>query len=305
MHFCKFYAKLPPMNVTKDIKISPVNIKERADLGIKTGDTVRVWIKIEEKGKIRLQPFEGLVIATKHGKEPGATFTVRKVASGVGVEKIFPLYSPVIDKIEILKRARVRRAKLYFVRDIVARKLRRVLRKSQEVNIATKGAAELEEERKRAEEEQKRLEEEQKKQQEQEQQEKAQEAEQNESEQSQEESQSQEEAQDKENNQEQTQDQNEAQEDDLTKIEGIGPKIASVLAENGITTFAKLAEAKDEDIQEMIKDVPGNHKADTWNEQAALARDGKWDELKKLQEKLDGGVVKNEDAKEALEKVEK
>ncbi len=80
--------------------------------------------------------------------------------------------------------------------------------------------------------------------------------------------------------------------DDLIKIEGIGPKIAEVLVKNGIDTFAKLAEAKDEDIQEMIKDVKGNHKADTWNEQAALARDGKWDELKKLQEKLIGGVEK-------------
>ncbi len=80
--------------------------------------------------------------------------------------------------------------------------------------------------------------------------------------------------------------------DDLTKIEGIGPKIAEVLAKNGIDTFAKLAEAKDEDIQKMIKDVKGNHKADTWNEQASLARDEKWDELKKMQDELDGGVEK-------------
>ena len=78
----------------------------------------------------------------------------------------------------------------------------------------------------------------------------------------------------------------------MTKIEGIGPKIAEVLAKNGIDTFAKLAESKDEDIQEMIKDVKGNHKADTWNEQATLARDGKWDELKKLQDKFVGGVEK-------------
>ena len=80
--------------------------------------------------------------------------------------------------------------------------------------------------------------------------------------------------------------------DDLTKIEGIGPKIAKVLVENGIDTFAKLAEAKDEEIQEMIKDVKGNHDATTWNEQAKLARDGKWDELKKMQEELVGGVKK-------------
>ncbi len=144
------------------IQISPVDMKERAELGIKAGDTVRVWIKIEEKGKTRLQPFEGLVIATKHGTEPGATFTVRKVASGVGVEKIFPLYSPSIDKIEITKRARVRKSKLYFIREKVAKELRRILRKTTVVSIATKGAAELEEERKRAEEEARKREEEQK-----------------------------------------------------------------------------------------------------------------------------------------------
>lgn len=139
--------------IDTNIQISPVDVKERKELGVKSGDTVRVWQKIEEKGKTRLQAFEGVVLAVKHGTEAGATFTVRKVSLGVGVEKIFPLYSPNIDKIEILKRARVRRNKLYFVRDKVSKELRRIFRKSQEVNIATKGAAELEEERKRAEEE--------------------------------------------------------------------------------------------------------------------------------------------------------
>ena len=96
---------------------SPINVESRKKIDIKPGDTVRVWLKIQEKGKTRLQVFEGLVIARKHGNEPGATFTVRKIASGVGVEKIFPLYSPVIDKIEIVRRAKVRRAKLYYLRD--------------------------------------------------------------------------------------------------------------------------------------------------------------------------------------------
>ena len=96
---------------------SPVNIKERAKLAIKAGDTVRVWNKIQEKGKTRLQAFEGLVLARKHGTEAGATFTVRKVSNGVGVERIFPLYSPMIDSIEILKKSSVRRAKLYFIRE--------------------------------------------------------------------------------------------------------------------------------------------------------------------------------------------
>ena len=80
--------------------------------------------------------------------------------------------------------------------------------------------------------------------------------------------------------------------DDLTKIEGIGPKIAEVLVENGIDTFEKLAKGKDIDIQKMIKDVKGNHDARTWNEQATLARDEKWEELEKMQDQLNGGVEK-------------
>ena len=80
--------------------------------------------------------------------------------------------------------------------------------------------------------------------------------------------------------------------DDFTKIEGIGPVIAKTLNDAGLTSFADLAEAKDEDVQEMIKDVRGNHDSGTWNEQAALARDGKFDELQELQDKLKGGVEK-------------
>lgn len=110
------------------INISPVNIEQRKKLDIRSGDTVRVHQKIQEKGKTRLQVFEGLVLAVKHGKEAGGTFTVRKVASGVGVEKIFPIYSPIIDKIEIVKRSKVRRSKLYYLRDKVAREIRRKMR---------------------------------------------------------------------------------------------------------------------------------------------------------------------------------
>ena len=105
----------------------------RKNLDIRPGDTVRVTLKITEKGKTRLQAFEGLVLARKHGTEAGATFTVRKVTSGVGVERIFPLYSPSIEKVEITKRARVRRAKLYYIREKVAREVRRQLRRSRVV----------------------------------------------------------------------------------------------------------------------------------------------------------------------------
>lgn len=107
---------------------------------IKPGDTVRVWQKIEEKGKTRLQAFEGLVLARKHGNEAGGTFTVRKVASGVGVEKIFPVHSPLIDRVELVKRARVRRAKLYFIREKVARESRRQLRRQRMVTDADMGS---------------------------------------------------------------------------------------------------------------------------------------------------------------------
>jgi len=108
--------------------MSPVNIEERRKIDFRAGDTVRVWQKIQEKGKTRLQAFEGLVLAKKHGKEAGATFTVRRVASGVGVERIFPLYSPVIDKIEVLKRSHVRRAKLYHIREKAAKEVSRQMR---------------------------------------------------------------------------------------------------------------------------------------------------------------------------------
>lgn len=119
------------------IAISPVNMEARREIGIKAGDTVRVYQKVEEKGKTRLQAFEGVVIARKHGDEPGATFTVRRVAGGFGVEKIFPLYSPSIDKIEIVKRAKVRRAKLYHIRDKAARAIRRQMRNMMFVDITT------------------------------------------------------------------------------------------------------------------------------------------------------------------------
>jgi len=82
----------------------------------KVGDTIRVFYRIKESDKERLQSFEGLVIAKKHGKTVGSTFTVRKVVGGIGVERIFPLHSDKIGKVEIVKTSKVRRAKLYFVR---------------------------------------------------------------------------------------------------------------------------------------------------------------------------------------------
>lgn len=121
------------------IKLTPVDTEARRKLDFKAGDTVKVWYKIAEmkaptkKGekasvKYRSQAFEGMVLARKHGNEIGGTFTVRKVASGVGVERIFPLFSPLVEKIEITKRAKARRAKLYYVRDKAVKDVRKKLR---------------------------------------------------------------------------------------------------------------------------------------------------------------------------------
>lgn len=110
-------------------KLTSVNVEERKKLDFNSGDTVRVWSKIlDEKGKTRLQAFEGIVLARKHGTEIGATFTVRRIASSVGVERIFPLYSPAIDKIEITKKSRARKSKLYYVRNKALKDVRRKLR---------------------------------------------------------------------------------------------------------------------------------------------------------------------------------
>jgi len=83
---------------------------------IRPGQTVKVSQKVKEGDKQRTYSFEGLVIARKHGKEPGATITVRRMAANVGTEVVLPLHSPTVEKIEILKQSKVRRAKLYYLR---------------------------------------------------------------------------------------------------------------------------------------------------------------------------------------------
>ena len=81
------------------------------------GDTVKVHVKIKEGEKERIQAFQGVVISKRKGSS-NATFTVRKVSYGIGVERIFPMYSPIIDKVEIITRGRVRRAKIYYLRKL-------------------------------------------------------------------------------------------------------------------------------------------------------------------------------------------
>jgi len=102
---------------------------------VQPGNTVRVWQKIK---KTRLQAFEGLIIAHKHGQEPGATFTVRRIIEGIGVERIFPLFSPNIDKIDLVKKSKARRAKLYYTREKAAREIRKRMKqlKKPEAQVA-------------------------------------------------------------------------------------------------------------------------------------------------------------------------
>lgn len=107
------------------VVISPVKIEERKALKMKSGDTVRVHQKVKDGDKYRVQVFEGMVLARKHGTDAGATFTVRKVVDGIGVERIFPLYSPVIEKIEVTRTSKTRRAKLYFVRDKAVKEMKK------------------------------------------------------------------------------------------------------------------------------------------------------------------------------------
>lgn len=91
---------------------------------IRPGQTVRVHQKVKEGEKERVQIFEGVVIAQRHGTTQSATFTVRKVSDGVAVERIYPMHSPVIAKLDLVRTAQVRRAKLHYLRDPKAKPLR-------------------------------------------------------------------------------------------------------------------------------------------------------------------------------------
>lgn len=104
-------------------KILEKYTKKRAPQ-VRTGDTVRVSILVREGGKERIQIFEGLTIATKHGMGLDGTFTVRKESFGIGVERVFPIHSPRIVKVERIKQSKVRRSKLYYMRDLTGKNTR-------------------------------------------------------------------------------------------------------------------------------------------------------------------------------------
>ena len=105
------------MNILESVSQSQI----RTDLPkLVVGDTVRVYIKVKEGQRERVQMFEGTIISKKHGGI-SETFTVRRISYGVGVEKVFPVNSPNIDRIEVVRKGKVRRAKLYYLRDRVGK----------------------------------------------------------------------------------------------------------------------------------------------------------------------------------------
>ena len=107
--------------------ITELSVKDYLKEGIpdiRPGDTIRVHQRIKEGEKERIQIFEGVVLAKKHGKGISGTVTVRKISLGVGVERIFPIHAPFIQKMEVVKRAKVRKAKLYYLRDAKGKKAR-------------------------------------------------------------------------------------------------------------------------------------------------------------------------------------
>ncbi len=123
------------MNIVQSIEKEQI----RREANFRAGDTVKVGVRIKEGDKERVQVFEGVVIAMRHGGSR-ASFTVRKVSYGVGVERVFPLHSPAIDKIEVVSNGDVRRAKLYFLRDLAGKAAR--LKERETVDNSDKTAAE-------------------------------------------------------------------------------------------------------------------------------------------------------------------
>lgn len=113
------------MNKLKDVE-SPYLRSDVPDF--RAGDTVRVHVRVVEGSKERIQLFQGVVIA-RRGGGTRETFTVRKISSGIGVERIFPLHSPTLEKIEVARRGKVRRAKLYYLRDLRGKAARIVERR--------------------------------------------------------------------------------------------------------------------------------------------------------------------------------
>ncbi len=104
------------MNLLQQLEAEHIKELGKTIPDFSAGDTVRVGVKVTEGSRTRVQNFEGVVIGRKGGNTLGASFTVRKISFGEGVERVFPLYSPQIDAITVVRRGKVRRAKLYYLR---------------------------------------------------------------------------------------------------------------------------------------------------------------------------------------------
>lgn len=112
-------------------KISLFNSKHATESKLKDlhpGWTVKIYQKIKEGDKTRTQAFEGIIIAKKHGSQANGTITVRRVSGGFGIEKVFPLYLPTIEKVQVLKKPKVRRAKLYYLREKSSREIKKKMK---------------------------------------------------------------------------------------------------------------------------------------------------------------------------------
>ena len=94
--------------------------------GFDSGDTIAVDVKVKEGNKERIQRFEGVVIGRSGGKSLDASFTIRKISNGIGVERIFPLHSPMVEKIKVVRRGKVRRSKLNYLRNVTGAKAARI-----------------------------------------------------------------------------------------------------------------------------------------------------------------------------------
>ena len=213
---------------------------------IKTGMEIEVYQKIKEGNKERVQRFKGVVIKTAGKSALENTITVRRKVGAFGVERVFAVHSPTIEKIEILRQFKVRRKSIKFIRGLTGKAARLKEIPMGEIEYSEKYVAPVVAEEVKAEAPAPKAET------------KAPAA-------------------------------AAAKADDLTKVEGIGPKIAETLTAAGIATFADLSTQTPEKISEVITDVRGSHTPDTWPEQAKMAAEGKWDELKKWQDEMDGG----------------
>ena len=112
-------------NIKEEFKVDALKLISNSSLKsevpvLNIGDTVKVYVRITEGDKSRIQVFEGTIIAKKHGGI-NETFTVRRVAHGCGIERVFPVHSPVVEKVEVVRSGRVRRAKLYYLRKRVGK----------------------------------------------------------------------------------------------------------------------------------------------------------------------------------------